>query len=313
MPIRLFAPSVSVSSVCGSRSTRRYTSRPPISTTSPVAATIPCVYSLLHLNTTDYQDAKARLETVKALPNLLADEDHVSRVSTDLLRLTPRLIEMAIRDVDVAVRVHAINMVTAIEQAGILEDEEDEQMAQVAHLIFDSDPRVRKAAAPFIHGLWTHKVDELKTEWTGLKGIKKKRSGKTSEEEMERWLGYKALSSVLTDIAESFEQAEEDSASTWHISSVPKSLRPKYAVQALLEYFEELQEWNNLLDYLHLDHADGEDLWLLKEDEETVLLQALLTCVEESNKVNLRSTTPMAHTNLRTIMKKKGMSIPKCS
>lgn len=208
---------------------------------------------------------------------------------------------MALRDVDLPVRVHAINVITAIDQTGILQDEDEEQREKVAKLMFDHEPRIRKAVGGFVHGLWDERKEKLKSDWAGARGQKKKRAGGISEEDMVSRLEWKALANILVETAQSLEAEQSDpSTSRPMIPTTSVSMtRASAAVEALYSEVEQLQDWQGLVDYLLLDHSTAdEDMWLLADEEEDFMLQVLIACIRREETVSTRVVS--AYDRMRT-------------
>ena len=233
------------------------------------------------------QNSHPRLETVKALSSLFASDHHVSRARSVILRLTPRLVQIALRDVDLSVRVHALSVIAQIDEKGILEDADASQRPKVARLIFDREPRIRKAVSSFIRGLWKERVDQLKSEWTSARPNVRKRAGKATEDEMEERFSIKALASLLVETGDSLDESAETSRQGGMVAGVAQIItRAGAAVEALRGEFEQLlREWERLVEYLLLDHSEGRDMWLLENDEETFMLQVLVACIKQDEEV----------------------------
>ncbi|WWC72404.1 uncharacterized protein I206_106366 [Kwoniella pini CBS 10737] len=235
--------------------------------------------------------AHARLETVRALANLYTKDSFINNARTVTLRLVPRLIEMALRDVDHAVRVTAIHVITAIDKTGILADEDESDREKVARLIFDQDPRVRKAVGGFVINLWEEQKENLKTEWSGARAAKKKRANKVWEDDMASNLDWKALASLLVETSQSLDAPIEPSSSSQQpilpASTTNVLTRASAAVESICSSYELWQDWQGLTNYLLLDHSTSDqDMWLLSEDEETFMLQVLIALIQREDQVD---------------------------
>lgn len=233
-------------------------------------------------------DGSARLETVKALGGLFSNKSLANNASSFTLRLAPRLIKMASLDVETPVRVHAIKVITKIDETGALEDEMEEEREKVARLIFDDEPRVRKAAAEFVEHLWTDRAEKLQAEWGTLRAGKKKRAANVKQAELESRLRWKALATLLVQTAHGLEDAAEGpSQSEPDISSPPRSdaiTRSKAAADGLWSQLSDQQD--ELADYLLLDHSTSDqDMWLLTEEEEDFMLGMWIACIKKEDKV----------------------------
>ncbi|WWC92113.1 uncharacterized protein L201_007067 [Kwoniella dendrophila CBS 6074] len=231
--------------------------------------------------------AHARHETVKALSNLYSKDSFINNARTVTLRLVPRLVEMSLRDVDIVVRITAIHVITLIDKTGMLADEDETQRDRVARLVYDQDPKVRKAVGGFILNLWEEKKETLKTEWSGARPAKKKRANKISEDDMATNLDWKSLASMLVETSQSLDSPIEPSTSSSSQQPIlPSSTtdaltRASAAVESICSEYELWKDWQGLVDYLLLDHSSSDqDMWLLTEDEETFMLQMLIALIQ---------------------------------
>ncbi|KAL1409808.1 cohesin complex subunit [Vanrija albida] len=234
-------------------------------------------------------DGNARLETVKALAGLFSNPSTANHVGSFTLRIAPRLIQMASRDVETPVRINAVNVITAIDRTGALQDEDEEQREKVTRLIFDEQPRVRKAAAGFVRGLWEDRVEVLSTEFGNLRAAQKKRAGAaaTNADEMKQRFEWKALASLLVETSKSLNEPSEEASSSKQVvplaaATGSATTRAAAAAEALLGRIELVQRWQELVPYLLLDHSTSdEDIWLLTEEEEDFLLEVLVTVITD--------------------------------
>ena len=198
---------------------------------------------------------------------------------------------MAFRDVDLYVRVTALAVIALIDKTGLLQDDDEEQREKVARLVFDQEPRVRKAVGGFFRGLWNERTEQLKTEWAGARGGKKKRGAGISEEDMDTMLEWKGLAGLLVGTAQSLEDANNEASKSKVQSLLPVTdqamTRAIAAVEALWNDFEVLQDWEKLVDYLLIDHSTAEDdAWLLSEEEEGFMIQILIACIKKEDSVS---------------------------
>ncbi|KAJ3022534.1 hypothetical protein HKX48_005951 [Thoreauomyces humboldtii] len=134
-----------------------------------------------------------RMEAVRSLSKLYAIESMVSGLRPFTERFRPRLLQMAVREKDVEVRAEAVNAITRIATAGLLEDADN---VALLPLIFDEDPQIRATIAHLVKDIWTEeylpaKIDEL----TAIR----------SEEELadikEAWIETKCLCEMLIRFA----------------------------------------------------------------------------------------------------------------
>ncbi|WVO17591.1 hypothetical protein L204_105288 [Cryptococcus depauperatus] len=236
-------------------------------------------------------DSKCRQETVKALKKAYAVEGAVDRVRNTTLRIAPRMVEMACQDIDAHVRVAALHVITEIDKTGILADEDEPLRDRLATLIYSASSQIRKAVGPFIVGLWDERKEDLLTVWGSLKVNKKKKAGKITEEEAANWLGWKSLAallvhtsySLINDENETGQEVSPSKGLLYHVESdVPT--RAHAAVESISAERAIQHDWQSLVNYLLLDHSTHtQDMWLLTEEEETLMLQTLVSLVQKAS------------------------------
>jgi cohesin complex subunit SA-1/2 len=150
-------------------------------------------------------------------------------------RFKPRLIKMAARDTELAVRTAVLGVLGAIDQHGVLEDEEREQMCQ---LMFDGEVRVRKAVAGFVGGVWNELVEER------LAGRKMGRKGKEQA-------GAKVLAMLLVrwdrERVEGEDGSQDDMQRGVAMSTDIKGCTA-LAVEALWDDVDSASGWEGLLE-----------------------------------------------------------------
>jgi len=247
-------------------------------------------------------NTQVRLEAVKSLSGVYENSDYISSLQTFTERFKPRLVEMATRDTELAVRVAVIGILGSIDTHQLLEDEQREELCM---LIFDEDAKVRRAVSKFVGGVWAEIVEEQ------LAG------GKVSSQERTR-AGIKALGKLLVRLAKPLAKkavvAEDEEESLNGVTPSPMLRRVRevaalvgteqrgriaLAVEALWEDIESVSDWEALLEVLLLDHSAGTDAvqgsrgrrlksskgstdstageaWLLEEVEEAVLLEVFV-------------------------------------
>lgn len=195
------------------------------------------------------------------------------------MRISSRLIEISLRDVDVNVRINALKALALVDKTGVLEDEDDDQRNRVVRVVFDQEPRVRRAVGDFVKGLLAEKTESLESVWSATKGSKKKRGAKITEKDMRIYLSWKALAAMLVETCTELDTRE---AGTSTAPTVSVSMgRATAAVEALRASIVGLADWQELVDYLLLDHSTADDdMWLLTEAEEDFMIQILIACIK---------------------------------
>ncbi|KAI0074611.1 hypothetical protein K474DRAFT_1765478 [Panus rudis PR-1116 ss-1] len=251
-----------------------------------------------------------RLEAVKSLSLAYAQTEYVgiSALQHFTERFKPRLVEMAMGDTELNVRVAVVQVLQAINEHGLLEDEQTEKLCL---LIFDEEAKMRRAVSGFVKGVWEEGVEERLVGKKPSAKEKKKAGVKVLAMLLVKW--GKALDSGIREDEEEEEAADDTSTSEATgplkkakgkavaalIASKPVG-RTALAVEALWDEVEPVSDWETLLETLLSDHSavDGEEgapssrnnrkkasndavdeAWRLEEVEEGVLLEVFLACL----------------------------------
>lgn len=234
--------------------------------------------------------AAARLETIKQL-QLIMSQLNPGGMRHFIERFRPRLIEIATRDSDPAVRACAVQLVDSVRQAGMLEPDD---IDIVGKLIFDSEPKVRTAVVGFfaesINDLYDAKIEELGGDefLEEHMALEDEASFDTPRAE---WFRLKCLAENLLNY-----DLEDQDAIPSQIDSVDflniagSDSRFSLAAQALYDKVPVLQNWELLAGYLLFDHtsnatvtepeADLRASFKPNEKEELILLEVLNAVVK---------------------------------
>lgn len=196
---------------------------------------------------------------------------------------------MAVGEHDLNVRIQALQVVRQIDGHGLLDDEK--QRDEVATLIFEKEKRVRSAAADFFRGLVEEQVEDLKSELEAqgktAKGRKvggNKKADKDHERALHQASEYKILARLLVkygraldgrseqDALDDDDEQDEADAAAAEVGSlaaiaraetggeedlgpaVPRG-RVAYAIEALWDSLDAVQDWEAMLAYLLKDHS----------------------------------------------------------
>lgn len=120
-------------------------------------------------------------------------------------RFKARLVEMATSDSDLNIRVEAIQVLRQVDGHGLLEDD---QRDTVARLVFDAEPRVRRAASVFFASLLEDEAKDRLADYN----VFGRRDGSTQlpEEQLDKMVRWKTIAGLLVKYN---EQLEADMAS----------------------------------------------------------------------------------------------------
>jgi cohesin complex subunit SA-1/2 len=242
-----------------------------------------------------------RLEVLKQLGRVLKRD--AEKLAHFIDRFRPRLVEMATKDHDVSVRVAAVGVVDILRASGMLEPEE---IDSICKLLFEAEPRIRKAVVPFfvelIQEVILNKIDEI----GGSDAIDEVFG---DEEEADHnsphkvWINIKALAENLAVYNSQLDQEQDeirhglDVAADVVNANLPES-RIVLATQALYEKMPEISNWQSLAGYLLFDHTTSSKSRSRSKtnsveaatrkavaptsEEEVILVEVLATAVRES-------------------------------
>lgn len=216
---------------------------------------------------------------------------------------------MATSDLELSIRVAALQTLSLIDKASLLEEDQRDELCL---LIFDEEARIRKAIADFVQGVWAEAIDERMSEHplSGNKKKDKERVGlKCLAFLLVRW-GKRTRQGLLQTSVDDGGEIEEDLEDTknrdvMRLVDAQQKGRIALAVDALWEELPSVADWEALLDYLLLDHSASEtndvvgpssrrvskkmtedehvdDAWRLTETEETALLQLFVASLRKA-------------------------------
>lgn len=202
--------------------------------------------------------APTRAEVIKQLSKLFKNRDNVGRLRAFTERFQPRMVEMASRDAEVSIRTAAIDLLDMVRETGLLEPD---NIDTIGRLIFDKEPRVRKAVGAFfaesVNDLYESVAEDL-----GGEEVIGEYLGEEGEDDYDSprisWLKYICLAEVLESYAansqeESQQPVVEVGAGALNIN-VAES-RVALAAQAIYENVDEVKDWEVLSGYLVFDHS----------------------------------------------------------
>lgn len=224
-----------------------------------------------------------RHEVIRSLSKLYANNDNIIGFRQFTERFRPRLVEMSTMDADTSVRVATIDLLKTLRDVGFLEEGDVEI---VSKLIYDSEPRVRKAASRF---LVSHMIEQAKDAHGEFNASKLNQLKKKFPKLEDSWLAFKELSNVLK-VGQTLDQQAGKSAAVEKADLQDlypaRSSRISVAGEALWEAgIGEEWDWPSLVDHLlfdfsSLDATDSHakrfvELYSLDTSESLILLEAL--------------------------------------
>ena len=237
--------------------------------------------------------APTRAEVIKQLGKLFKNKDNTPRLRTFTEKFRARIVEMAVRDSEVSVRAATVELLDMIRKTGLLEPDD---IDIVGGLVFDIEPRVRKAVAGFfaenINDLYESIVEDFGGDDDLAEMLGEEVEG-DFDAPRSSWLKLKCVAEALESY--DFEDDEQGSASRVTSSGgglIATGMDSRYAMAArtIHEGIPVTREWEVLAGYLLFDlsstdqPSEGAEATLesrckLNEKEIVLLLEILNVAV----------------------------------
>jgi cohesin complex subunit SA-1/2 len=242
------------------------------------------------------ENGSVRHEVIKQLQKLYQDKEKMGGLRTFTERFRPRIVEIATSDPEAGNRAAAIELLDVLRETGFLEPDD---IDSIGRLIFDAEPRVRKAVVRFfaenLKDMYETKYEEI----GGEEAVNESTFLEQSKEGFDRprleWLKFKALAEVMTaydavDEIETDDHSLRETLKSGYLSVGPGvESRISFAAQDLYGHVDEIEMWEVLAGYLLFDHSANvngttdeveariREECILDETEELALLQILNT------------------------------------
>lgn len=245
-------------------------------------------------------NAPTRQEVLKQLARVFKRD--AAKLGHFIDRFRPRLMEMATQDLDISVRVQAINVIEALSENGMLEPDE---VDNVGKLIFDSEPRIRKAVVKFFADVVQGAVEQKVESMGGEEAVDEMFPESEDVDDftpMKEWVEIKALAENLAAYEQQLEEDDSEDRRVLDMSADMTSIiapetRMSLAAQVLYDKMEIVKDWGVLVGYLLYDHTTSAKSKSRSKnttetrmrqhiaptgDEETILLQVLVAAVKSN-------------------------------
>ena len=201
--------------------------------------------------------ASTRAEVIKQLTRLYKNEENVARLRTFTERFRSRLVEIAMRDSEVAIRASTVELLDLIRETELLEPDD---IDSIGRLIFDAEPRVRKAVAGFfaenIRDLYETTLDDFGGQ-EGLAEILGEEMDDDYDAPRSSWLKLKCVAEALQSYdAEDEEEGSSERSETGNFFSGAVT-RYMMAAQTIYDGIPEAKEWEVLAGYLLHDFSSA--------------------------------------------------------
>lgn len=235
---------------------------------------------------------QVRAAVVQQLRRIYELKSSVAALRTFTGRFLRRLIEMATRDADVGVRVSTVELLGSIRDMGLMEGEDVDAVGQ---LVFDAEPRIRKAAGRFFAANLQEIFDSTTEEMAeDLNEVFADDNDDDFESPKRSWIKYKCLVDLLQAYDGQRDGARRDRQrrSIESLTGSPAESRFFLATEAIYPHMEELQQWQALSGYLLYDHSQAtgspardeainvRKFFALEEGQDIILLEVLVCAVK---------------------------------
>ncbi|KAK4862924.1 hypothetical protein LT330_010726 [Penicillium expansum] len=235
--------------------------------------------------------AQTRLVALTELLSLYGNRDNLAGLHSFTERFRQRIVEIAVQDADVSVRMAAIELLNHLREGGLLEPND---IDAVGRLVFDLDPRIRKTAGRFfvanVQDAYESITEEVGEEISEL-------LADDDEDDYESpkhsWIKFKCLTELFQAYDE--QQAEKQSEPMSRDTLLGAAVESRFALatEAVFPHLEELSQWPSLAGYLLYDHSQITDepseddtagvvknMYKMQEGQETILLEVLCAAVK---------------------------------
>lgn len=205
--------------------------------------------------------AATRGEVVKQLAKLFKNKDNAPRLRTFTEKFRERMVEMAVRDSEVNVRAATVELLDMIRKTGLLEPDD---IDIIGGLIFDAEPRVRKAVAGFFAENINDLYESIVEDFGGEEGLADA-LGEEVEDDFDAprasWLKLKCIVEAL----QSYDTEDDEQGSVLRgVDAVggliATRVESRYAMAARTIYdgIPVAREWEVLAGYLLFDLSSTE-------------------------------------------------------
>lgn len=235
--------------------------------------------------------APTRAEVIKQLARLFKNKDNVARLRTFTERFRARLVEMAVRDSEVSVRAATVELLDTIRKTGLLEPDD---IDNVGRLIYDTEPRVRRAVAGFFAENINDLFETTLEDFGGEEGLLEV-LGEEDEEDYDSpkisWLKLKCVAEALQSYDAEDEEDSTQSEARGNLIATSADSRYALAAQTIYDGIPEARTWEDLAGYLLCDFSSADQIkeevdaafktrCKLNEREEILLLEILNVSVK---------------------------------
>ena len=235
----------------------------------------------------------ARGEVIKQLLKLYKNPENVGRLRAFTDRFRPRMIEMGTKDADPGIRASTVDLLELVRRLGLLEAED---IDVVGKLIFDSEPKVRKAVAPFFAANVDDTLEVVLEQIGGAELVDETFGEEPDDYNTPRkgWLKLKSIAEVLSSYDDEMSEENTPVPGADYLFTIG-DLESRYsmAAQVVCDGIEDARDWEAIAGFLLYDMSKvsrtstDDPMDALKrrcqtnEKEERLLLEVLLAAVRK--------------------------------
>ncbi|KAI9025109.1 hypothetical protein CLU79DRAFT_834226 [Phycomyces nitens] len=261
------------------------------------------------------QNTLVRSEALKSVARLYKIEGNAANLHEFIGRFKARVEEIALYDIDVSVRVHAIGLCSELHTRKYEMLGTNEQK-KLSDLIVSDIPRVRKSVAPFVKTVIEKElvkprlievndalsgmvVDAPQNGNDGRRGRPNRSNATVAASVNTTWVTLKCIASFLVERTESarnsLQSNDQDSMDIDESVSKDTQHIVSNTIEALWGQMKDLHDFKAMSDYLSRDHSrvqrnsrrnslsttsEIDECYRLTEDEETILITAFVACLK---------------------------------
>ncbi|CAO3641759.1 unnamed protein product [Cunninghamella blakesleeana] len=254
-----------------------------------------------------------RSEALKSTSKLSKLEDIIEKMGSFIERFAPRIEEMVLYDVDVTVRVNAIQL------CSVLYNHDQELLSNktrqaLTNLVMSNNPRIRKSVAPFVKSIIDknilnpsmEQVESALASLTVESSSSNNNNNDANTKDIRRnWVVFKSIAGFLSERVKTTSDTnnidDDDNDNGMNLNQSGLFLFDQRNIQvientceSLWGYIKELHEYEAMLDYLSKDHSVTQhqsndynnnstaiaECYRLAPNEETILVYVFINCLK---------------------------------
>lgn len=225
-----------------------------------------------------------RLEVIRALTKLYGYDEYIGGLRHFTERFKPRMIEIALQDIEVNIRCAAFALLERVRQRGFLEDEDTNL---IIGSIFDDEEKVRLAVGTTLRSVLQDRETEMIEEQLG--------GDITDHGDLDSsWITLKTVVSTISKLTSLLVQADKASNRQLNLARLAAGLSPGRVRLAALSFLNDFADtaFDDIAAYLLYDNDAAEEptsadpaeilksVLSMSPNEERILLELLVASAE---------------------------------